>query len=341
MKQLQIKADRKYQIFIDINYRDELAKVAQQHTKVLVITPHAIAKMLKLRSSKNITYLTVPNGESQKDLKNVERIWKVLGKENFSRSDAIIGLGGGATTDLAGFAAATWLRGISWYAFPTSLAAMVDASIGGKTAINSESGKNLIGSFYSPAAVYIDLNFLQSLSKRDLSAGMAEVIKCGFIDDPKILDLVRKDLLDFKEIIYRSVSVKARVVNKDFKENRLREILNYGHTLGHAIEKHSKYKLRHGEAISIGLVFAAELSNIVGTLPSAIVAEHRTLLKSFNLPTTYPQRYFSELIKLMKSDKKVKNQKLRFIGLNKVGKPQWFEEVTNQQIKSAYERISA
>jgi len=131
----------------------------------------------------------------------------------------------------------TWLRGISWYAFPTSLAGMVDAAVGGKTGINAKSGKNLIGSFYSPSEVLIDTNFLEKLPTRDLSAGMAEVIKCGFISDYKILNLVQDEFLDYEELIYRSVQVKAYVVSKDFKESKLREILNYGHTLGHAIEK--------------------------------------------------------------------------------------------------------
>jgi 3-dehydroquinate synthase len=217
---------------------------------------------------------------------------------------------------------------------------MVDAAIGGKTAINSSSGKNLIGSFYSPSGVYIDLQFLQTLPARDLSAGMAEVIKCGYISDKKILKLAQDDVLDFKELIYRSIKVKADVVNRDFKESKLREILNYGHTLGHAIEKHSKFKLRHGEAVSIGLVFAAELSNIVGDLPADVVEEHRRILGSFNLPISYPKQHLAALEKLMISDKKVKGNQIRFIGLKKIGKPTWFDSVNSKQIKLAYERIA-
>ena len=340
MKKLKISADRKYEIFIDTDFQDAIISIAKKHQKVLLVIPSKLAKIVKVKKIGNLKVITVSDGENQKDFATLQKIWAELGKGQFSRSDAIIGLGGGATTDLAGYAAASWLRGISWYAIPTSLAAMVDASIGGKTAINSPAGKNLIGAFYSPSAVYIDLDFLKTLPKRDISAGMAEVIKCGFIADRKILNLVQSDVLDFQELIYRSVKVKVDVVNKDFKESKLREILNYGHTLGHAIEKHSKFKLRHGEAVSIGLVFAAELSNLVGSLSEDDVQEHKQILKSFNLPTTYAKSAFPALLKLMLSDKKVKNRKIRFIGLSKIGKPQWFEAVNTKQIKMAYERIS-
>ena len=340
MKTVTIKADKKYQIKVDTDYLVEISKIASAHQRVVVIAPVKLTKIIKLPKISNVTLISVPDGELQKDSKTLVKIWSELGRLKISRSDAIIGLGGGATTDLAGFAASTWLRGITWYAIPTSLAAMVDAAIGGKCGINSPAGKNLVGSFYSPSAVYVDLKFLQTLSPRDLSAGMAEVIKCGFIADKKILELAQQDVLNFKELIYRSIKVKSGVVSRDFKESKLREILNYGHTLGHAIEKHSKYRLRHGEAVSIGLVFAAELSNIAGNLPVEIVEEHRRILTAYNLPTSYPKKYLPILEKLMISDKKVKGNQIRFIGLKKVGKPVWFESINSKQIKLAYERIA-
>ena len=340
MKRLVIKADRKYEISLDVDYVDAISQISKKHQKVLLVIPANLAKIIKLKRMANVQLLIMPNGELQKDFKSLQKIWSELGKNQFTRADAIIGLGGGATTDLVGFAAASWLRGITWYAIPTSLAAMVDAAIGGKTAINSPAGKNLIGAFYSPSGVFIDLDFLKTLPNRDLSAGMAEAIKCGFIADSKILNLLSADHLDFKQIIYRSIKVKVDIVNKDFKESRLRELLNYGHTLGHAIEKDSKYKLRHGEAVSIGLVFAAELSNLVGGLSSDAVAEHRRILKSFNLPVSYPKKKLPALEKLLFSDKKVKGNQIRFIGLKKIGKPQWLETVNAAQIKMAYERIA-
>ncbi len=340
MKRLKVAAEIKYEVAIGHNYLSALEEIKKNHQKVLILIPGKIKSLIKIKSSKNLHLISLPDGESQKDLTSLSRVWKELAKLNFGRLDAIVGIGGGATTDLAGFAAATWLRGVAWYAVPTSLAAMVDASIGGKTGINASSGKNLIGAFYSPRKVIIDLDFLQHLPKRDISAGLAEVIKCGFIKDKEILASLRSDVIDFEEIIYRSVKVKAKVVGSDFKESKEREVLNYGHTLGHAIESDSRYKLRHGEAVSIGLVFAAELSQILRGLDQEVVTEHREILKSFNLPISYPKSRFKNLLKNMQVDKKVKNGRMRFIGLDDIAKPVWLEEVTKADIAKAYERIT-
>jgi 3-dehydroquinate synthase len=340
MKKISIAAEIRYEVTIGENYVSALNKIKSEHQKVLVLIPAKLKRHIKIKDTGNLFVLYMPDGELQKELSSLTYVWNQLARRNFGRLDAIVGIGGGATTDLAGFAAATWLRGISWYAIPTSLAAMVDASIGGKTGINAISGKNLIGAFYSPRKVIIDLDFLQRLPKRDISAGMAEVIKCGFIKDKKILALLRKDVLDFEEIIYRSARVKAKVVGADFRESKEREVLNYGHTLGHAIESDSKYKLRHGEAVSVGLVFAAELSHIVRGLNQDVVKEHREILQSFNLPISYPKSKFQNLLKKMQVDKKVKNGRLRFIGLDDVCKPVWLEELRKADIAKAYERIT-
>ena len=340
MKKISIAAEIRYEVTIGENYVSALNEIKSEHQKVLVLIPAKLKRHIKIKDTGNLFVLYMPDGELQKELSSLTYVWNQLARRNFGRLDAIVGIGGGATTDLAGFAAATWLRGISWYAIPTSLAAMVDASIGGKTGINAISGKNLIGAFYSPRKVIIDLDFLQHLPKRDISAGMAEVIKCGFIKDKKILALLRKDVLDFEEIIYRSARVKAKVVGADFRESKERELLNYGHTLGHAIESDSKYKLRHGEAVSVGLVFAAELSHIVRGLNQDVVKEHREILQSFNLPISYPKSKFQNLLKKMQVDKKVKNGRLRFIGLDDVCKPVWLEELRKADIAKAYERIT-
>ena len=340
MKTLKVAAEIRYEVAIGENYSSALEDIKRNHQKVLILIPSKLKSLVKIKSSKNLYFISLPDGESQKDLTSLSRVWKELAKLNFGRLDAIVGIGGGATTDLAGFAAATWLRGVAWYAVPTSLAAMVDASIGGKTGINASSGKNLIGAFYSPRKVIIDLDFLQHLPKRDISAGLAEVIKCGFIKDKGILTSLRSDVIDFEEIIYRSVRVKAKVVGNDFKESKERELLNYGHTLGHAIESDSKYKLRHGEAVSIGLVFAAELSQILRGLDQEVVIEHREILESFNLPISYPKSRFQNLLKNMQVDKKVKNGRIRFIGLDGIAKPVWLEEVSKADIAKAYERIA-
>jgi len=340
MKLIKVKAEHNYEVEIGVQYSSAIKQVCSVHNKVLLLAPVSLIKKYKLKESKNLFLLSTPNGESQKNSKFLELIWKKAASVGIERTDAIIAFGGGATTDVAGFAAATWLRGVNWYAIPTSLAGMVDAGIGGKTGINSAAGKNLIGSFYSPKKVFIDPDFLDSLPKRDISAGMAEVIKCGFISDYKILNLVQDDFLDYPQLISRAVKVKADVVSKDFKESKLREILNYGHTLGHAIEKDSKYKLRHGEAVSIGMVFAAELSKELAGLSQDAVSLHRELLANFNLPLTYGKSRWNSLSVLLMQDKKIKQSRLRLIGISKIGKPVWLEDVSLSTLAKVYERIS-
>ena len=340
MKIIDVVAERNYSVVVGANGPDEIKSISAEHRKVLLVAPTALIKLFKLKESKNLSIISTPAGENQKSIKVLESVWRKCAAVGIERSDAIIGFGGGATTDLAGFAAATWLRGIDWYAMPTSLAGMVDASIGGKTGLNSQSGKNLIGSFYSPRSVLIDTSYLTKLPARDLSAGMAEVIKCGFISDYKILNLVQDDVIDFDQLIYRAVKVKAKVVAKDFKESKLREILNYGHTLGHAIEKDSKFRLRHGEAVSIGMVFAAELSNELVGLSKEVVDLHRVLSSNFKLPISYPKSRWKSLLALLLKDKKVKQGKIRFIGISKIGKPVWLEDVPSNTLARVYERIT-
>lgn len=340
MKVITVKGEQRYPVKIGVNWANQIKTITNLHSKSVVVAPKSIVSRYKLKENSNLKLCITPEGENQKTLNSLEKVWNKCAAEGITRTDAIIGIGGGATTDLAGFAASSWLRGISWYAFPTSLAGMVDAAIGGKTGINAKSGKNLIGSFHSPSEVLIDLSFLNTLPKRDLSAGMAEVIKCGFIADYKILNLVQDDGLDYEQLISRSIKVKADVVSKDFKESKLREILNYGHTLGHAIEKNSGYKLRHGEAISIGMVFAAELSKQLAGLSDDAVLLHRELLRSIDLPISYPGNKFKSLLNLLASDKKVRQSKLRFIGISKIGKPVWFDDVLPSTLSKVYERIS-
>lgn len=340
MKIINVKGEHRYKVKIGVNWTSEIKSISNIHKKTLILAPKSIASKYRLKESSSIKVFITPEGENQKSLNVLDKVWSKCAAEGIARADAIIGIGGGATTDLAGFAASSWLRGITWYAFPTSLAGMVDAAIGGKTGINARSGKNLIGSFYSPAGVFIDLAFLNTLPKRDISAGMAEVIKCGFIADYKILNLAQDDELDYQQLISRSIKVKADVVSKDFKESKLREILNYGHTLGHAIEKNSGYKLRHGEAVSIGMVFAAELSRQLAGLADDAVLLHRELLRNFDLPISYPSNKFKPLLALLANDKKVKNSKLRFIGISKIGKPVWFDDVSPSTLSKVYERIA-
>ncbi|MBU3691967.1 MAG: 3-dehydroquinate synthase [Candidatus Nanopelagicaceae bacterium] len=338
MKTIDISAEHSYQILF-VNQLENSLKDFVGDKEACVLTPESFVSRIGYLP-KEWRVIALPDGESQKNGEVYLSVLNQLAQTGISRSAVLIGIGGGATTDLVGFLAATYMRGISWIAVPTSLAGMVDAAIGGKTGINLPSGKNLAGSFHSPLAVLINEEFLSTLPDRDVNAGMAEVIKCGFISDPKILELCESNpLTNRSELIWRAANVKAEVVSKDFKESSLREILNYGHTLGHAIEKHCGYQLRHGEAISIGLVFAAHLSKEKLGLDSAIVEQHSKLLQRFNLPIRYRKDAWDELYRLMQLDKKKTNVGLRFIGLKGVGSVSRIDAVEEDLLKNIYLKV--
>jgi 3-dehydroquinate synthetase len=226
---------------------------------------------------------------------------------------------------------------------------MVDAAVGGKTGINTAEGKNLVGAFHPPAGVLCDLAALDSLPANDYVSGMAEIIKAGFIADPAILDLVEADPQGARtpagphtaELIERSIRVKAEVVSNDLKESGLREILNYGHTLAHAIEKNERYKWRHGAAVSVGMVFAAELGRLAGRLDDATADRHRSVLESVGLPLTYRGDQWPKLLETMKVDKKSRGNLLRFIVLDGLAKPTVLEGPDPAVLLAAYGEVSA
>ena len=292
--------------------------------------------------------LELPDAEGGKVVEVAARCWDALGAAGFTRSDAVVGVGGGAVTDVAGFVAACWLRGVRYVPVPTSLLGMVDAAVGGKTGVNTAAGKNLVGAFHPPAGVLCDLSTLDSLPPVDLVAGLAEVVKCGFIADPAILDLIEADrsaAVDpasaaLRELVERSVRVKARVVSEDLRESGLREILNYGHTLGHAIEKHEGYAWRHGHAISVGLVFAAALSRHAGRLAPAVADRHRTVLTALGLPVRYPASAWPALRAAMRVDKKSRGATLRFVVLDDLARPQILEAPTDDLLEAAYREVA-
>ena len=351
MISIRVESEFTYEVHVGGEWRAFLSSIRQRYKKILIIAPPFIvenAALQSLCSTEGYALFAVPDGEAQKSYSTIERVWDLLGNLEFGRTDAIVAIGGGATSDLAGFAAATWLRGIAWYAIPTTLAGMVDAALGGKTGINTERGKNLVGSFYSPRAVCADTTWLTTLSDRDFSAGLAEVIKCGYIRDISILDLLDRAAGVSAargvalELVAKSVAVKAQVVSADFKEGKLREILNFGHTLGHAIEKSAQYSLRHGEAVSIGLHFAATLSESELGFKASETQRLQEILQKFNLPTTVaPGVYqFSELLALMSGDKKSRDGRIRFIGLSAAGCPDWIESASNELLATTYEKIT-
>ena len=342
MRAVLVNSDKSYQVEIGINWKEALASQVKDHNQVLVICSE------NFPVETGFPTFLIPDGESSKSAETLTALWREAGRLGLDRNALIVAIGGGAVTDVAGFVAATWLRGINWIAIPTTIAGMVDASVGGKTGINSEHGKNLVGAFHSPVAVLIDLSFIGSLSERDIAAGMAEVVKCGFIADSQILELLENksienltnDLDLISEIIYRAVSVKAKVVSEDFRESFLREILNYGHTLGHAIEKHSNYSLRHGEAISIGMCFVAELAKDKLGLAESVVNLHYKILESLNLPTKYHSSAWPALLGFMQQDKKNRAGALRFVALQDLNSCTRIEAPNIDELQRVYERIS-
>ena len=348
---IRVNAEHEYEVVIGCDWQATLKQSLAPYTRVALVYSSAMRDLIKGFQPENteIHYFEVSDGEGAKTAQSLQSLWNWLGAAGFTRSDAVVGIGGGTITDLAGFAAASWLRGIDWIAVPTTVAGMVDAAIGGKTGINSDYGKNLIGAFHSPQKVLIDASWLKTLSDRDFAAGLAEVVKCGFIVDTQILELlkgknlsaIRNDVALVQDLITRSVAVKAHVVASDFKESFGREVLNYGHTLGHAIEIHSKYSLRHGEAVSIGLVFAAHLAGVKGLLDSVSIAAHEQILSGIGLPTKYPSDSWQHLYPLLALDKKSRGHQLRFVALSGIGKTLRIEDANESELRAAYERISS
>ena len=335
MKSIEISAERNYSIDFLENWQEGLLNVVQDK-QAIVLAPSSMHNRLAGMPS-NISAVALPDGEAQKDAKIFIEVLENIAKLGLGRQGLLVGLGGGATTDLVGFLAATYLRGIEWVAIPTSLAGMVDAAVGGKTGINLAAGKNLAGAFHSPSKVIVNLGFLDTLSDRDLNAGMAEVAKCGFISDVKILDLISDDWKkSIPELVHRAISVKASVVSRDFKESFEREILNYGHTLGHAVEKHSNFTLRHGECVSIGLIFAAELSRRYSGLSSGEALRHVEILKVLDLPITYQKEAWNSLYEIMQSDKK-KKVGIRFVTLESLGNPTRLEDTAEDELREIYQ----
>jgi len=350
---VEVKTAPPYPVVIGTGLMGELGaflngrhKVVILHQPVLTQTAEAIRTHL---SDKGIDAhrIELPDAEAGKDLPVVGFIWEVLGRIGVGRKDAIVSLGGGAATDVAGFAAATWLRGGDIVHVPTTLLGMVDAAVGGKTGINTDAGKNLVGAFHQPAAVLVDLATLETLPRNEIVAGMAEVVKAGFIADPVILDLIEADpeaALDptgevLPELIRRAVAVKAEVVAADEKESQLREILNYGHTLAHAIERRERYQWRHGAAVSVGLVFAAELGRLAGRLDDATADRHRAILTSLGLPVSYDADALPQLLEYMAGDKKTRSGVLRFVVLDGLAKPGRLEGPDPSLLAAAYAEV--
>jgi 3-dehydroquinate synthase len=352
---IEVSGAAPYPVLVGTGILGELAGLLAGATRVAILHPPTLSFVAAGvqadldRAGYRAYLVELPDGEDAKQLSVAGRCWDTLGELGFTRSDALVGLGGGATTDLAGWVGAAWLRGVRVVHVATTLAGMVDAAVGGKTGINIARGKNLVGAFHPPAGVLCDLALLDTLPPADYRAGLAEVVKCGFIADPEILELIESDPAKAavaggvfeRELVERSVRVKARVVSDDLTETGLREILNYGHTLGHAIERAERYRWRHGDAVSVGLVYAAALGRRLGRLDDATADRHRAILDALGLPVTYRRDAFPELLDTMRIDKKARGNRIRFIVLDGLARPVAVDDPDPDSLAAAYSEVSA
>ena len=290
---------------------------------------------------------TFPAGEASKNLDTVAALYEFLIENSFDRNDALLALGGGVTGDLTGFAAATYLRGIRFIGMPTSLLSMVDSSIGGKTGVDYKAYKNMVGAFYQPSAVYINVSALHTLPEREFLAGMGEVVKHGLILDESyhgflkdnVAKILNKDGDVLRSMIYRSLCIKCGVVERDPKEKGERALLNFGHTLGHAVEKLNEFSLLHGECVSVGMVAAAELSVLRGVLTVQEAEEIKELIASFGMLSEVSLLRKDELLSVCHKDKKADGTKIKFVLLNKIGRAFLDSEVTDDEMWNAFQTI--
>ncbi|GAA3771829.1 3-dehydroquinate synthase [Microbacterium kribbense] len=351
-----VAGDRPYDITVGRGILGVVAEaIPAAARKVLIVHPPTlVAQAGALRAGlmtdeREVLLAEIPDAEPGKRVEVASFCWQVMGLADFTRTDVVVGFGGGAVTDLAGFAAATWLRGVDVIQVPTTVLGMVDAAIGGKTGINTNEGKNLVGAFWPPRAVICDLDLLETLADNERISGFAEVIKAGFIWYPEILDIVEADPIaatdpttpQFRRCIELAIQMKAHIVGQDLREAGVREMLNYGHTLGHAIEYSERYQWRHGAAVSIGMVYAAELSRLAGRLSDAAVDRHRRILASLGLPTEYRPDSWPSLLKVMHRDKKARGNMMRFIVLDDIGHPTVLQAPDESLLFAAYQEVGA
>ncbi|MGN9782653.1 3-dehydroquinate synthase [Nonomuraea sp. ZG12] len=352
---IAVRGDSPYEVVVGTDVLGELPGLLKPGVRtVAVIHPESLPELsgpvcaVLSEAGHDVVPLPVPDGEQAKTVEVAAQLWSALGRHGVTRSDAVVGVGGGATTDLAGFVAATWLRGVQVVLAPTTLLAMVDAAVGGKNGIDTPEGKNLVGTFLPPAGVLCDLATLSGMPRADYVAGLAEVIKGGFIADPAILTLIEEDPeaartpegRHTRELVERKIQIKADVVGADLREAGLREILNYGHTLGHAIERAENYRMRHGEAVAIGMVYAAELSRLDGRIGADLVERTRSILTSVGLPTSYPLAAWPQLRDHMRLDKKNRGAKQRFVVLDGLAKVGRLEGPAEELLEAAYRAIA-
>ncbi|MDZ4812421.1 MAG: 3-dehydroquinate synthase [Pseudomonadota bacterium] len=352
MSIIEVRLDeRSYPVHVEAGLlaRSDLIGAAMSGRHVLIVSNETVAplylsRILNALNSHEASSFLLADGESHKTLENVGKVMTQLAQLGVSRDATIVALGGGVVGDLAGFCAALWMRGISFVQIPTTLLAMVDSSVGGKTGVNLPQGKNLVGAFHQPRAVFIDPATLSTLPERELLAGLAEVIKYAAIGDGSFMDWleVHADALLAREAnalqfsIETSVRHKARVVQADEHERGERALLNFGHTFGHALEAATGYqRFLHGEAVAIGMLTAARLSTALGMAASQDADRLQSLLQRIGLPTRIPDDLgAAELLALMQLDKKVESGKLRLILWRGIGRAQIVAGVSDADIRA-------
>ncbi|MDB2411737.1 3-dehydroquinate synthase [Gammaproteobacteria bacterium] len=335
----------KYKILIskEAISRKNIAPLLKEHKKTLIISddgvPQKIVKKVTAacKPSTKVFKIILQQGEKAKSIQNFQKILNFLAESNFDRTDLIIAVGGGVVGDISGYVASSYLRGIPFIQIPTTLLAQVDSSVGGKTAINISAGKNLVGAFYNPKGVIIDTSVLKTLSNREFKAGLAEVIKYALIKNKSLFSLLKRHpkeilLMNHKiieEIIFASIHTKAQIVTQDEKENGIRAILNFGHTFGHAIEAHGKYKkILHGEAVAKGMKIASKISYLENLISEKDHKKVIALLEMFEFDLSINQYNYEELKPYILRDKKIKEGRLNLVLLN---------QLSNATVTSAFD----
>lgn len=325
----------------------------ENYTKVCVVTdtnvaPRLLDTLLSALPASTVS-VVVPAGEKHKDLQSLEIIWKAMADGKLDRKSVVITLGGGLISDIGGFAASTYMRGVDVIHIPTTLLAQTDASIGGKTGIDLDGIKNVVGTFHQPVGVLIDVDTLATLPKRELQSGFAEIVKHGLIADSTLVDMLEAKKKasytqnELIEIISRSCLLKARVVTNDTRESGMRKILNFGHTIGHAIESESLQTpepLLHGEAIAIGIAAETHLSQLMGLLSSQTVERIIQLLRKLELPTSRPSISYEQLIDSMRRDKKNTGDTMTFVLLKNIGEATICTDVPTPLVRQAIDAIA-
>ncbi len=336
---IEEKSNKNYQIFID-----ELSSLKIDKKVAIITNPKVsglhLKTLLNKLEAKELYIVTIPDGEEYKNLDTISFILDRLNEHRLDRKSLLIAFGGGVIGDMTGFAASIFLRGVDFIQIPTTLLSQVDASVGGKTGVNNKFGKNLIGSFYQPKAVYCETSFLETLPKREFSAGVAEMIKMALTFDEDFFKWLENNSLyekkNLKYAIKKCIEIKAEVVSMDEKEAGVRAVLNYGHTFAHVIENQTQYKrYLHGEAVAIGIVFANFLSKKLNLISNEQMQRVVKLLQRYNLPTTYPIDNLENFYDSFFLDKKTDNRQIKFILLNGLGDYKMVNDIDKNTVLSA------